>query len=488
MDFPLRVYRDKVKWLVDNCIFSVMNKEFTDEFGLFAENSHFLGQQLDAGYYRVDTINGQRNFHYKDVTDFLDKYRTSSNKTYAFEDAIQLGGSKKIIVGFSIHPRMHDVSTYRKNFFDKLFSDTELLDLIRKQKVHLYLYYGYEADNLNCEWEGDRNFEKMLDSTIKDYSLPYNSIIVLSSNLMGYENHKSIHGFGKGDNIENPRIIYDNFYEVNTFKSLKGGIDMDYTFDEYLDNCRNTDKYCLRLNRTNHTSRDWMLYYLEKSKNIKKSIIEHNEYREDSITSVLNIIEQTSTKDIHIDRYPDISKYLTNQQSIHDSIKSKLPIIASEHEIGKEYTDVYSNETIPHDVYKKSIFSWVSTTFPHKHHQIFLNMSTFNPILYYHPLIYIGNNNTVTYLRKSGFQSYEFLYEEDITDYCGSYSERVLLSTIEIDKLFNMDKDSLIDILSENRNIMEFNKQKLIKCDSIRRILSSLQDILTNNNIGNYFQ
>jgi len=480
-------YIARVKWLIDNCNFAVMNQEYYDEAGMFVENSHYLGGQLDSGFYRVNTVNGVREFHYKEVVDFLEHYRMTPSKTYDFDSAIKLNDGKKIVVGFSIHPRIDNVITYRKNFFDKLFSDTYFLQLLISGKVHMYLYYGYEADNFNDNSSINNDFEKMLDDTIKDYNLPYNSVFVLSSNLMGYQNFKKVMDFDKHENVNNPRIIYDNFYEVNTFKSLKGDIDLDYAFDEYIDNCKKTDKYCLRLNRTTHSSRDLMLYYLEKSRNIDKSIIEHSTYNSTQVDEIFNKIEKQSHINVYLNKYREITPYLKSDEYTHLSINNKLPLIASPSEINGIFSQHYSNETIPHDVYKNSIFSWVSTTFADKYNQVFLNMSTFNPILYYHPLIFIGNNNTVTYLRKCGYLSYEFLHDEDLIDYSGDYSERCLLSMIEVDKLFNTSKDNLIGLISENRDVLEYNKKKLIECDSIRRILDGVYNILNNNNIGHYF-
>lgn len=477
-------YISKVKYLVDNCRFSVLDREFHDEHGLIVNNSYYLGGQLDSGFYRIDTKHGVREIHYPKFVDWLEHYKKEPTKTFKYDEAISIQDDKKIIVGFSMYPRPHMVSTFRKYFFDELFKDTDFLERMRNGKVHIYLYYGWENDNFNDIDSKDNNFEKVLHDTIVDYNLPWNSIFVLSSNVQGYNNFHNVTGKEKWQFKDNPRIIYDNFYELHTFKSVKGEIDLDYTFDEYIENCKKADKYCLRLNRTSLPSRDFMMYYLTKSGNLNNSIVEHREYNRDNVASFIDRLTHDPVMKFRASCYPKIKDILgVEDDNVHNFIESNLPFIASEIETNQEYEQHYSNETIPHDVYKKSIFSWVSTTFTNQHNMIFLNMSTFNPILYYHPLIYFGNNNTATYLRKSTFLSYEFLYEEELVDGDGDFESRGIHSTIEVDKLFNMKKDDLISLIQENRHIMEYNKKRLIECDSVRRILINVSNIIQDKDM-----
>lgn len=477
-------YISRVKYLIDNCRFAVLDKEFHDEHGLIINNSHYLGGQLDSGFYRIDTKHGVREIHYPKFVDFLEHYKKEPTRTFKYDEAISIQDNKKVIVGFSMYPRPYMVSTFRKYFFDELFKDSDFLQKMRDGKVHIYLYYGWEPDNFNDVDAEDNDFEKVLHQTIVDYKLPWSSIIVLSSNIQGYSNYNRVSGQEKWQSKESPRIIYDNFYELHTFKSLKGEIDLDYTFDEYIENCKNTDKYCLRLNRTSLPSRDFMMYYLAKSGNIDKSIIEHSEYDRRHIHNFVDRFIHDPVMKFRAEVYPSIKNILGYEDvKTHELIESKIPMIASTMESNQEYEQHYSNETIPHDVYKKSIFSWVSTTFTDKHNMVFLNMSTFNPILYYHPLIYFGNNNTATYLRKSKFLSYEFLYEEELVDGEGDFQCRGIHSAIEVDKLFNMKQNDLINLIEENRHIMEYNKKKLIECDSVRRILINVSNIIQDKDM-----
>jgi len=351
-------YISKVKWLIDKCRFTVLDREFYDEHGLIVNNSHYLGGQLDSGFYRIDTKHGVREIHYPEFVDFLEHYKKEPTKTFKFEEALSIQDDKKIIVGFSMYPRPHMVSTFRKHFFDKLFEDREFLQRMRNGKIHIYLYYGWEPDNFNDRESDDNNFEKILHDTIVDYELPFNSIFVFSSNIMGYNNFQRETGMEKWQSKNSPRIIYDNFYELHTFKSVKGEIDLDYTFDEYIENCKKTDKYCLRLNRTPLPSRDFMLYYLAKSGNLDKSIIEHSEYDRDNLNNFIQRFIHDPVMKFRAECYPPIKNILGYEdEKTHELIESKLPFIASRMEDNREYQQHYSNETIPHDVYKKSIYS-----------------------------------------------------------------------------------------------------------------------------------
>jgi hypothetical protein len=82
-----------------------------------------------------------------------------------------------------------------------------------------------------------------------------------------------------GENLQNgyyTHVIYENAFEMNAFQSQKGTWNPEYTFDEYISNIEKQDvKKLLRMNRTQLQCRDFMLYWLEKTKYIDESIVEH---------------------------------------------------------------------------------------------------------------------------------------------------------------------------------------------------------------------
>lgn len=340
------------------------------------------------------------------------------------------------------------------------------------------MYFGWEADNFYWEQPDGLSYDSIFHDVIKDYNLPYNSLIIHSSNSLGYQQHLSKYD---RNNIYSPRYIYETAYEPNTFKSLKGPIDINYTVDEYIENCKKADKTLLRVNRTHLKSRDVMLLYLYKSNHLSKCLIEHNKFAPDIdefngyLTGVIN-----HTYDLgngHLLKY-----FKINQNDIKN-LQNLTPFVASDIEKNNSIgmNDIYSNETIPYDIYKKTIFSWVSTSLAEVEDQVFLNSSTFNPILYYHPIVYHSNGETSYFLQKSGYLSYNWLYDEQKQDFYHDNRGRLSISINEIDKLLNLSKDDLIDKIIENKHILKYNREKLFCTDSVRRIINKLHSILFEN-------
>ena len=134
-------------------------------------------------------------------------------------------------------------------------------------------------------------------------------------------------------------------------------------------------------------------------------------------------------------------------------------------------------EPIPHDVYKKSIFSWVSTSLLHAKNQVFINASTFNPILYYHPLLIHGNMFHLKSLTKSKYKSFSFLFDESY-DLDSDVMVRFVKNINQIDKLFKLPKDILIEKVIQNREILEHNRNILFQCNSIENILTKFYNII----------
>ena len=58
--------------------------------------------------------------------------------------------------------------------------------------------------------------------------------------------------------------------------------------------------------------------------------------------------------------------------------------------------------------------------------------------------------------------------------------EAVLAGALHV---MNMDKDYLIDLMWDNRDILQHNRNLLIECKSIERILTKLYEILNETEI-----
>jgi hypothetical protein len=115
------------------------------------------------------------------------------------------------------------------------------------------------------------------------------------------------------------------------------------------------------------------------------------------------------------------------------------------------------------DCYQRTIFSWVSTSLTDRFDQVFINASTFQPMLNYHPIIFNSNREHNYYMKLSGFKDYSWFSEVETVDMCPTQYERMVLNTNEIDKLMKKSKDELINLIIDNRESLEHNRKLLFE-------------------------
>ena len=472
---------ESAQYIIDNYNFVSERELYKCNHGnlLIEGPNYFLEIFFNRDFFNIE---GTGETQYSFGNSEYNKWLETSEEPQRVSMETALAEDKNIILSYNLHPRIDkdDIRQYRTNFFDKIFSDIEILEGVKTGKITLFLYFGYEADNFYSFDESVMgNYSKIFNEVIKDYNLPKNAIIILSSNLMGPDLEKE---YVEHTNEEIKfGVIYANVCEIEAFKSVKGTVDPDYTFDDYIENVKKSKKTLLRINRTHSVSRDIMLWYLYTSKNLDKAIIEHQKMLNQpnifahELEKFRNICE-LSGKDY-------LKKYFEWDMSLYNKINSNLPIIASSFEKNNELPmgDVFSNEPIPHDVYENTILSWVSTSLAYRNDQVFINASTFNPILNYHPIIYTGNYKTVHYLKQCGFRGYNFLYDEESVDNKETEFQRLVLSIDSIENILKLSKDELVNLLIENRQIMEDNRKVLFECRSIYTMLVSLTDLLKSN-------
>lgn len=458
-------YTNSVKFILDEYNVVPSKLEYVDDIGDLMSGCSLLQDFLSAEFYNITDSNDV--FHDKNLIKFLKEY-PDINKNITLKESLQ--SNKKTILCFMMHPRGYYKSTwnYKTHFFDKLFKNEDILKNIKNGNLVLLLNFGVEADNFHIENDDYLgNYSEVFKNISDTYNLPNNSVIILSSNLKGNPINRVFN------------VIYDNILEYSSFKDMGRNYDFNYTFDDYISNIKNASKFLLRINRTPALSRDAMMWYLYMSNNIDNCLIEHR-YIEQDIMRLKYELEfcRNACDNLNL---KNIKQYFEFNSETYSLIQKNLPHISSEYEKNNKIFNIYSNERIPEDVYSNTVLSWVSTTFAEKNDQVFLNASTFNPILNYHPLVYHGNYEIISYLKKMGFKSYDFLYNEsDINNSFNSY-ERFVLSVNNINNILLVNTKKIIDIIIDNRSIMEYNRQKLIECSSIYRILTGISNILKTN-------
>lgn len=442
------------------------------------ENAHivngecvYLNDLFIKGSYQIRDTNIP--FHNKNMVDRL----SSMEKGLYLENIDTI--EDNTIVQVQFHPSNREFSVLKEKFFDKFFKEfPQLVQKMQDGKAYLFLYFGFEADSFYIDDYNKQNYYKnyyeMFESILSEWKLPSKSMIVLSSNALGYEQEKLQYN----NQLPKVKCIFDNVTEWETFSKHKGDIIWDYDFDTHIQNLKKSTNYLLRVNRTTNLYRDLMIYYLFSSNNDSKSIIEHSEFNNNiELKNALNECKKISNNL----GFTELEKYFEYSSDIIDVIDSKLPLIASSYENDNTQLDTehYGIEPIPHDIYHNSIFSWVSTSLIDKDNQVFINYSTFNPILYYHPLIIHGNRYHIKSLVNSGYKSYSDFVNEDY-DSSDNILERFVLNVKEIDKLFSLSKDELIQKIINSKDTLEYNRNKLFECNSIENIITKFYNIIND--------
>ena len=463
---------NEVHDILDNFVFTTINQDFNyfeDFRGIPLSNQNFyLNELFNSKKYEIK--NSNKSYQ----SDGFRKILKGIEPPECIPWPNALDSEKKVILQMSLHPGRHHYGRMKTLFFDKILTD-RVVERMHKKTLYLFLYFGFEADSFSSnefyEFGKYKNYYEMFDAVFDEYGLPKNSIIILSSNSLGEVQQNKYY------KNKEPRLatIFDNVYEAYSFTQIKGELNLDYTFDDYIQNVKSTDLKMLRTSRTQHYSRDIMLYWLINSKKIKSTLVEQNKFYND--TKFSNKLGEI--RKLAYDRNYTNKELFNFDDSLIQKIENTLPLVASDYEksIPVPKDRIYSNEVIPHDIYTKTIFSWVSTSIPDRFTQVFINSSTFNPILYYHPLAWNGNPHTISSFKGSGFKSYDFLFNESY-DTIEWDVERLLLSIIDIERVLSIPKQELIDILIENRDIMEHNRNLLFECKSITRIIKKLHNYI----------
>lgn len=394
------------------------------------------------------------------------------------QNYINPSDDKISIIEMSLNPVPYDY--FEEAFENFICKDHKILHGLIKKNIILFINFTLEAN-----WFGDsfdpedvfktQTYYDVLLRLYKKYNIPKESIIFLNSNLMGGD-LDNINGFANHINV-----WYDCFWEHETFRRPKGNVkSLDYTFEEHFEELKKNHKSnFLRLNRTNTPHRDLLLYWIYKLGSESNFLIEHNtishlnkEYI-NYVVDYFNIsFDDTSKKE---NGYDSIIKNIEYDESIVTNLRNKLPIKAIESEFtnkGMIY-DRIENETIPHEVYTHAPLSYVATSFPNIKNYVFLNMGVFNPIYYYHPLLFLSNEHTLYYFKKSGYKSFDFIFDERYDKYSDIH-DRMLLTYKETDRINKLEKNKILDIIWDNQDILKYNRSKLIQNKSIQNFIEKL--------------
>ena len=479
-------YLDKIKRIHSDWLMSNIKTDFYSGDSLIANGNRYLTEMFSSKTFIVNSKNN--HFHNSDMVKYLSLNEYDND--YPYEKLLHT--NKKVIVQIGLHPISESslpLGDTKTLFFDKLLSNKDVVKKMQRKELILLLYQGWEAEDFTNQnktvsiIDTYENHYEMFKDVLNQYNLPKSSIIVLNSNLYGKDIKKDY-----GINV-----IYDNILEVNSmFRGISKDddrytLDYDYSVDEYLENIKNGSKYICRLSRTKHLQRDWMLYSIFKNNWDTNSIIEHKFFKKNHILKDYGLHNNSIDFCKKIPELNYLVKFFENiDTKLVDRIKNSMPVVGSDYEKQTNFkpSTIHSNLPIPFDVYKKSIFSWVSTSLPDRPDTMFLNQSTFNPILYYHPILWFGYQNTTKYFKKCGYESYDWLFEnEDKIDNFEFAHERFIYNLHTLNQVMSMSRDELYNKINDNKDTLVHNRNLLLECRSLERILTQIYEMIYETEI-----
>ena len=446
---------------------------YSDEWG----NRTIFGVRSDDGFMRnyLKDKNIPSYFSDKSLINAINK-----NKTLEYTRTLE--SDKITIMELEMHP------TEASHIYDSLIKFykqwDEIVPLMQQKKLICLIYFGWEADDWNTKQEKDMlNGISTLDVIMQfqeDFNIPKESMIFIHSNLRGEELER--YYYKNKTNL--PIVWYDYWYEFESFVRPKHSSPMDYPFETYFDELKkNINHKFLRVNRTWHKQRDMLAYFIEKIGKFDECNWEHKELQKDHLKSELEILLEESSGNIDEDFQRMVSNCKPIDYNVIDKFKEKLPLISSIEERSKFELlgDHISNETIPSSIYTTAPISYISTSFPARDNQVFIHMSTFNPIYNYHPILFNGNPYTLREMKRLGFKSFDWLFDEKY-DEVPSERERLIYSLVEFEKISKLSNNQILDLIYNNQDKLIFNRELMLSFKSYHRFFDKM-----NNHLKKYY-
>lgn len=336
-------------------------------------------------------------------------------------------------------------SEFRKGLESYIESNNYQKEL-SEDNLYFVIWYGWEGDNFAYHSQMEKiSYAEVLNDIFKKYQIPRHKIIFLVSNLIVEDSLKK-------EFSESFEIWGDNWMEIDVLERAQPHKrKLSTTFHSHFKELsRNYEKPFIRANRTNNEDRDLILFDIFQRGMDDKFIFEHRDF----------LISADMLLPFENENY----------QQIYERIISKIPLIASKFEKKLKIASKHdlSNEVIPSDIYVRSPFSFVSTTFPYIKEIVFFHGSIFEPILNFHPFILNSNKGFLQHLRNSGYETYDNIFDEKY-DLVTDDWERRISAVDSVEKIAHLNKEELLSLIFKSKEKIVHNRNQLIKCESIKR-------------------
>jgi len=387
-----------------------------------------------------------------------------------------LKDSKISIVELEMHPA--PPSIIKDKLEEIIFSKKLFIELLQKKKLILIFFYGWEADYFGTLEPDDNNntVYNILLELYEKYKIPRESIIFQNSNASGQYLDSQ-----RPDSDSLPISFYENWFEFETFHRVKGNIPEvnTYTFEEHFELLKKESNYnFLRLNRTSKPERDVMLYWTHKLGLENDILFEHPKITREfldipHLNHLTDLYRFHTTSQISkLKNGKFLYEYIGGDEDTIQKLEQLVPLHSNQINTSVKY-DVIENEPIPHSVYTKAPLSYVFTSFPERDDYVFFNQTVFNPIYNYHPLLFFSNYNSLFYFQKQGYYSYDWIFDETY-DKIKDNNIRLLYSYREMMRINDLGKNKILDLIYNNQDKLIFNREKLIRTESLMNYVTKL--------------
>ena len=157
------------------------------------------------------------------------------------------------------------------------------------------------------------------------------------------------------------------------------------------------------------------------------------------------------------DKWPDHPAF--QQKNIHD-IKSKLPLVYDMKDFNINYAQNFNK-----DIYKKTWVSVITETFYQDPNPVvFFSEKIFKPIRAHHPFIIVGHSNSLKWLKKLGFQTFDKWWDESY-DKIENPTARMQKICELLSDISRYDSNDWQKIYTQMQSCLENNYNKIIQTD-----------------------
>jgi hypothetical protein len=316
---------------------------------------------------------------------------------------------------------------------------------INSGKAKLILNHWHEAVHYHSDNYFKRVFKKIYDK-LELAGIDYNNVVFMSGDMRIEESFKNDAKFNV-IGIDSFEFIYNKWMGDGIFKIP----DIRFSLDK--------EKDFLFLNSRPREHRCIFRYYLYKNNLLDRSI---NSWVPGLQKPFLPAIED----------YLKTNNFDLDAQEIYNfGLEEKRLDVVQERLIAQGFQN-----RIPQEWLDKTVFSFITET-RYEPHLLFLTEKTYKVMLYGQPFMIYGNNGTLKYLRKNGYETFSEMFDESYDTQKEALKYEIFKKNILTFRDRVNGKESII------REKLEHNRNRFLKQPSKTATKNKILGLLNDTNI-----